>query len=359
MFNWETQLIHMMVIMIVVLVIALLFMGSISIYVRRTRYPAGEDFHFEHLYGAAVGRWSVREPPGLDSAVIHTFPTFLYSSVKGLKIGKGGLECAVCISEFEDAETLRFIPMCSHVFHMDCIDAWLVSNVTCPVCRADLAESRSDQQLVLFPDQEIGHHSDSDDCIPSNNIISDHVRSDDPISHSNDRKSHSSRWSTFTRLFPRSHSTGHASLQGDPERFTLRLPEDVRNKLMSTELNRAKSCSVVFTRARSGRKGFRNEHDVGSYNQKFDIDIENSSVRGQGLPPLPPKIGSSVNRTSAKRVINERNVDDSSGSVPRRSSKSIRSSFDRFLLGLDSSHNSEKPIGERSFDRLRLADNEV
>ncbi|CAN1345765.1 Putative RING-H2 finger protein ATL36 [Linum perenne] len=69
---------------------------------------------------------------------------FLYSSVKGLKIGKGGLECAVCISEFEDAETLRLIPACSHVFHIDCIDSWLVSHVTCPVCRADLTLPRPD-----------------------------------------------------------------------------------------------------------------------------------------------------------------------------------------------------------------------
>ncbi|KAE8669134.1 putative RING-H2 finger protein ATL36 [Hibiscus syriacus] len=75
---------------------------------------------------------------GLESSVIESFPTFLYSTGKGLKIGKATLECAICLNEFEDDETLRLIPKCSHVFHPDCIDAWLSSHLTCPVCRANL-----------------------------------------------------------------------------------------------------------------------------------------------------------------------------------------------------------------------------
>ncbi|KAF9604768.1 hypothetical protein IFM89_010309 [Coptis chinensis] len=62
----------------------------------------------------------------------------MYSVVKGLKIGKGALECAVCLNEFEDDETLRLLPKCDHVFHPECIDAWLASHTTCPVCRANL-----------------------------------------------------------------------------------------------------------------------------------------------------------------------------------------------------------------------------
>ncbi|KAI7981957.1 RING-H2 finger protein ATL11 [Camellia lanceoleosa] len=62
----------------------------------------------------------------------------MYLVVTGLKIGKGALECAVCLNEFKDIENLRLIPKCDHVFHPECIDAWLNSHVTCPVCRADL-----------------------------------------------------------------------------------------------------------------------------------------------------------------------------------------------------------------------------
>ncbi|KAI8017055.1 RING-H2 finger protein ATL11 [Camellia lanceoleosa] len=62
----------------------------------------------------------------------------MYSVVTGLKIGKCALECVVCHNEFKDIENLRLIPKCNHVFHPECIDAWLNSHVTCPVCRADL-----------------------------------------------------------------------------------------------------------------------------------------------------------------------------------------------------------------------------
>lgn len=53
--------------------------------------------------------------------------------------GRGTLECAVCITEFDDdKETRRLLPGCDHVFHADCIDEWLRFHSSCPVCRANL-----------------------------------------------------------------------------------------------------------------------------------------------------------------------------------------------------------------------------
>ncbi|KAI3440418.1 uncharacterized protein J3R85_003481 [Psidium guajava] len=74
----------------------------------------------------------------LDPTVIRSFPTVLYSAVKGHKIGEASLACAVCLSDFEDHDTLRLIPRCHHAFHPDCIGKWLASRSTCPVCRANL-----------------------------------------------------------------------------------------------------------------------------------------------------------------------------------------------------------------------------
>lgn len=75
---------------------------------------------------------------GLDRAIIDTFPVLEYSAIKGLRLGKGALECAVCLNEFEERDTLRLLPNCDHVFHTDCIDEWLAFHSTCPVCRAEL-----------------------------------------------------------------------------------------------------------------------------------------------------------------------------------------------------------------------------
>ncbi|EXB56540.1 E3 ubiquitin-protein ligase ATL6 [Morus notabilis] len=125
-----------MAIIVVVLVSALFFMGFFSIYIRHCSDGTQNSVGVGAVNGG-VGR-SRRAARGLDAAVIESFPTFTYSAVKGLKIGKGALECAVCLCEFEDDETLRLIPKCDHVFHMECVDTWLESHTTCPVCRANL-----------------------------------------------------------------------------------------------------------------------------------------------------------------------------------------------------------------------------
>lgn len=55
------------------------------------------------------------------------------------------LECVVCLSEFGDNETLRLLPQCLHVFHPYCIDVWLASHDTCPVCRTKVDREQSHQ----------------------------------------------------------------------------------------------------------------------------------------------------------------------------------------------------------------------
>ncbi|KAK1419558.1 hypothetical protein QVD17_28743 [Tagetes erecta] len=45
--------------------------------------------------------------------------------------------CAVCLSEFEDGDELRTLPECMHSFHVPCIDMWLYSHRSCPICRLD------------------------------------------------------------------------------------------------------------------------------------------------------------------------------------------------------------------------------
>lgn len=54
-------------------------------------------------------------------------------------IGKSQLEerCTICIEDFVEREEVRVLP-CSHLYHLKCIDKWLGSNRTCPVCKSDI-----------------------------------------------------------------------------------------------------------------------------------------------------------------------------------------------------------------------------
>lgn len=72
---------------------------------------------------------------GLDQAFIDALPVFVYKEIVG---PKEPFDCAVCLCEFSEKDQLRLLPMCGHAFHINCIDTWLLSNSTCPLCRGTL-----------------------------------------------------------------------------------------------------------------------------------------------------------------------------------------------------------------------------
>lgn len=42
-------------------------------------------------------------------------------------------ECCICMIDFEDKESIRYLP-CMHYYHLECIDDWLMRSFTCPSC---------------------------------------------------------------------------------------------------------------------------------------------------------------------------------------------------------------------------------
>lgn len=71
-------------------------------------------------------------PYGLDESIIKAIPLSVYTHKSGL------YDCAVCLLEFEENDYVRTLPVCSHAFHVDCIDIWLRSHANCPLCRAGI-----------------------------------------------------------------------------------------------------------------------------------------------------------------------------------------------------------------------------
>ncbi|XP_010548630.1 PREDICTED: RING-H2 finger protein ATL13-like [Tarenaya hassleriana] len=86
---------------------------------------------------------------GVDQSFIDTLPVFHYKSIIGLK--NYPFDCAVCLCEFEPEDTLRLLPKCSHAFHVDCIDTWLLSHSTCPLCRSSLLPDFSSRHTSSSP----------------------------------------------------------------------------------------------------------------------------------------------------------------------------------------------------------------
>lgn len=77
---------------------------------------------------------------GLTQMVIDSIAIVKY------KKGEGMIEetdCSICLSEFQEDESVRLLPKCSHAFHIACIDTWLRSHKNCPLCRAPIVVETS------------------------------------------------------------------------------------------------------------------------------------------------------------------------------------------------------------------------
>ncbi|KAL3833027.1 hypothetical protein ACJIZ3_007763 [Penstemon smallii] len=91
-----------------------------------------------------------------SNSLLDSLPLFTFRSVTGTKLNGGGGDCAVCLSKFEPHDQLRLLPLCCHAFHADCIDTWIVSNQTCPLCRSTVLSCDSDALDKILPNENRG-----------------------------------------------------------------------------------------------------------------------------------------------------------------------------------------------------------
>lgn len=76
--------------------------------------------------------------------------------------------CAICIDEFQNYEHVILLPRCQHIYHIECIELWLLnrkSNI-CPLCKLEVLEQKNhnkqkaintiEQQLLMVPNENTG-----------------------------------------------------------------------------------------------------------------------------------------------------------------------------------------------------------
>lgn len=75
---------------------------------------------------------------GLASPIVRSLPITQFKMKNEEELRTSDNECAVCLSEFQDGESLKHLPNCTHVFHIACIDIWFQSHSNCPICRSHI-----------------------------------------------------------------------------------------------------------------------------------------------------------------------------------------------------------------------------
>ncbi|KAF8779879.1 hypothetical protein HU200_002146 [Digitaria exilis] len=331
-----------MIVLLAAVIAVFVFIAFFTVYLRHCtgRYDAAStpDATVPNFDAFISRSRRQRRPRGLDADVIEAFPTMKYAEAKALRVGKAGgaLECAVCLSEFEDEERLRLLPKCSHAFHPDCIGEWLASHVTCPVCRCNLdsnnKDTSSDEEQSLPSSIPVASSISSETAVALQDggplpvaVVIDVVTEEEEEEWRQEalelqqigtqRRAMRSRSGRRNVTLARSHSTGHSlavRLDRDMERFTLRLPEHVRREMVAVSEH-------ISLQLRRGRRA-----GEGSSRGGRSAPLGRSSSRWQSL--LARTFSGKVSFFSASRtmtVSSDRVAEVSSSSSSRLRGKRV------------------------------------
>ncbi|XP_044511102.1 RING-H2 finger protein ATL7-like isoform X2 [Mangifera indica] len=96
-----------------------------------------------------------RAEMGLKKELREMLPIIIYKESFSIK----DIQCSVCLADYLAEDKLQQIPACGHAFHMDCIDHWLATHTTCPLCRLSLIPSA--KAPIESPDTQEGTSQES------------------------------------------------------------------------------------------------------------------------------------------------------------------------------------------------------
>ncbi|KAA3465891.1 NEP1-interacting protein 1-like [Gossypium australe] len=75
---------------------------------------------------------------GLARHLVEKIPKMIITNDNNVNASGEKVSCPVCLQDFQLGETVRNLPQCHHMFHQPCIDKWLLSHGSCPLCRRDM-----------------------------------------------------------------------------------------------------------------------------------------------------------------------------------------------------------------------------
>ncbi len=252
---------------------------------RRENHDSNEDLEDNH-------NPSLHEPwhvatTGLDEALIKSITVCKYKMGEGLV---EGTDCSVCLSEFEENESLRLLPKCSHAFHLPCIDTWLKSHSNCPLCRANIVSFNATPLPLPAPVIELPSSNETLPASESENnnitLAQDFERgvsvtlTDEELNHGD--------------IVPKSPLRAFSDLGNLEERDNIiEIRDGGYHQHIRRSFSMDLSCQTHLSVA-----------DILCMNQAEDVQVEECSADHAGSSKqLPPEIGKSSNRNKVLHFV--------------------------------------------------------
>ncbi|GMY28178.1 NEP1-interacting protein 1-like isoform X4 [Fagus crenata] len=87
---------------------------------------------------ATFGEAPMSTTMGSSRYSVEKIPKFRITYKHILSSSGNTTPCSICLQDFQLEEMARSLPPCHHIFHLPCIDKWLVGHGSCPLCRRDI-----------------------------------------------------------------------------------------------------------------------------------------------------------------------------------------------------------------------------
>ncbi|KAF8760463.1 hypothetical protein HU200_010085 [Digitaria exilis] len=117
-------------------------------------------FFYQHYFRRAPVTAAGEEAnPGAEDLHVGVdvtkLPEHAYTQSSRRRSSGDAAQCSVCLGAVKPGEMVRRLPLCRHLYHVECIDMWLASHATCPLCRSDVEPPVDGQAAPTVPPQEL------------------------------------------------------------------------------------------------------------------------------------------------------------------------------------------------------------
>lgn len=103
-------------------------------------------YHLRHRAPVAAAAAETNTGDRGRSVDLAKLPEFAYIPSARHSGNVDGAQCSVCLGTVQVGDMVRMLPLCKHLYHVECIDLWLASHDTCPLCRAEVEPQEEDGQ---------------------------------------------------------------------------------------------------------------------------------------------------------------------------------------------------------------------